>query len=123
MSTRSLTHIQEADGTILVTMYCHSDGYPDGHGRDLAEFLQPMRLISGIGARDERNVANGMPCFAAQLIAHFKARYPLGNIYLYPPGSKDCGEEFVYTVRPAQNDPTKLQVTAADGDENAVDLT
>mgnify|MGYP003109185516 FL=1 len=37
-----------------------------------------------------------MSCLAAQLVAELKDGP--GNIYLYPPNSKDCGEEFVYEI-------------------------
>ena len=41
-------------------------------------------------------VANGMPCLAAQLVAKFKQE--VGHFYLYPARTRDCGEEYVYTV-------------------------
>ena len=37
-----------------------------------------------------------MGCLSAQLIAHLKDG--VGNIYVYPPDSKDCWEEFTYYI-------------------------
>lgn len=95
MSTRSLTHVYE-DGKILLTFYRQSDGYPEGHGRELAKFLDGFRIVNGL-CGDEGKVANGMPCLAAFLVAHFKDGP--GGIYIYPAGASDCSEEYVYRVR------------------------
>jgi hypothetical protein len=50
------------------------DGYPDGHGQELADFLDGFKIVNGISTedRDFPKVANGMGCLAAQVIAHFK---------------------------------------------------
>ena len=37
-----------------------------------------------------------MGCLAAQIIAHFKNG--IGGFYLYPAKTRDCGEEYIYTV-------------------------
>jgi hypothetical protein len=37
-----------------------------------------------------------MGCLSAQLIAHLKDG--VGNLYVYPPNSKDCWEEFTYYI-------------------------
>lgn len=94
MSTRSLTHIHE-DGKILLTFYRHMDGYPEGHGKELCEFLKDMTVVNGIGMNRSK-IANGIGCLAAQIIKHFKD--DVGNVYIYPAGSSDCGEEYVYDV-------------------------
>lgn len=74
MGTRSLTHF-EHNGEILCTVYRQMDGYPEGHGKDLAEFLSGYKIVNGINMEDDRvcpKLANGMGCLAAQVIAHFK---------------------------------------------------
>lgn len=109
MGTRSLTVVKEtlkAKDTIV--LYRQFDGYPTGHGAELKAFLEPLKLVNGLG-RDSRNVANGMSCLAAQLVMHFKGNQnkdnPLrqaddiaGGFYLYPSGTRDAGEEFIYTL-------------------------
>jgi hypothetical protein len=56
------------------------DGYPDGHGMDLAEFLYPFTIVNGIKLSEDRKIANGLDCLAAQMVAHFKNG--AGDIYL-----------------------------------------
>lgn len=98
MGTRSLTHINNGSGRPIVTIYRQFDGYYEGHGAELVEFLSGFRLVNGLGARDKNvKIANGMHCLAAQIVAHLKDEP--GNIYLYEPGTKDVGEEYVYHVQ------------------------
>jgi hypothetical protein len=101
MSTRSLTHIYD-DGKILLTFYRQSDGYPEGHGKDLSEFLTGFQIVNGLSG-DKGKIANGMGCLAAQIIKHFK-ECP-GGIYIYPLGSSDCGEKYVYSVKISAEKP------------------
>lgn len=99
MGTRSLTHIKDETGTTLVTIYRQYDGYPTGMGKDLKDILAPKTLGNGIsGGATLENFANGMGCAAAAVIAALKDE--VGNVYLYAPDSKDCWEEYVYTIRP-----------------------
>ncbi len=93
MGTRSLTRVFNKDVEILC-LYRQFDGYPSGHGAELAAFVASRPFVNGIS---ETRVFNGMGCFAAQLVAHMK--HEAGGFYIYAPGSKDCGEEFVYEVR------------------------
>lgn len=95
MGTRSLTHIHDDDGSILLTFYKQHDGYPAGWGKELAAFLAPISIVNGLSG-DNRPVANGMGCLAAQILAHFKDRP--GQFYVYPTNSSDCGEEYTYHV-------------------------
>ena len=99
MGTRSLTRVHSEYGGVVLCMYRQYDGYPSGHGKELAEFLAPIAMVNGLGARDAR-VANGMGCLAAQLVAHFK-KQP-GDFYLYPADANDVGEEYVYDVYPGR---------------------
>jgi hypothetical protein len=70
MGTRSLTYVYDGD-TPIVCMYRQFDGYPTGHGAELAEFLSEGKIVNGLGS-DNGKVFNGMGCLAAQMIAHFK---------------------------------------------------
>ena len=79
-------------------MYRQYDSYPIGHGLEIAEFLNPIQLVNGFGRdTDTEKIANGVGCLAAQFVAHFK--HDVGGFYLYPPNSKDCGEEYTYTIK------------------------
>ena len=98
MGTRSLTYIKSEYNTDdnIVCIYRQYDGYPSGHGIELANFLNGFRVINGIGMNTPKLRANGMGCLSAQIIKHLKEG--IGNIYLYPPNSEDCGEEFIYEI-------------------------
>jgi hypothetical protein len=84
MGTRSLTFVYD-DAEPVVCMYRQFDGYPTGHGAELAEFLNTTDSY------------NGMGCLAAQLVSYFK-KEPL-NFYLHAPilGRDDC-QEYEYHV-------------------------
>jgi hypothetical protein len=119
MGTRSLTHVFDdrntsGDERPLVTIYRQMDGYPSGHGEDLAAILRGRRIINGYGMDDtDENASNGMGCLAATIVAKLKADAGLGGIYIYPAGSRDCGEEYTYTVRGKPGEPIRLTVHAS----------
>ena len=110
MGTRSLTHFIERytqkpktkRGKVkvkdieIVVMYRQYDGYPSGHGIELAEFLSQGRLVNGISAAEKELVFNGMGCLAAQVVANFKEG--AGGFYLHPAGTKDCWQDYDYYV-------------------------
>ena len=110
MGTRHLTYVYEDSDTILLCMYGQWDGYPSGHGADLAQFLNSFdAIVNGIPVGDKRKMANGMGCLAAQLVAHFKKE--AGNYYIYPPKlGHDCWQEYEYHIR-----PNSVKVTTGDG--------
>ena len=97
MGTRCLTFVYD-DNVPVINMYRQFDGYPSDHGQELAEFLQPMKVINGIGlGQDESgNFANGMGCLAAQMISHFKDG--VGGIYIHPVTDTDCWQDYEYHV-------------------------
>lgn len=94
MGTRSTTTVYDYDGQPIITMYRQYDGYPSGHGEELAEFLSSKRMVNGISG-NRKNVFNGPGCLAAQMIAHFKKE--AGGIYIYPLATGK-EEEFFYEV-------------------------
>jgi hypothetical protein len=95
MGTRSLTYVY-GNKTPVVCMYRQFDGYPSGHGAELADFLYGFEIVNGYGIVKPK-LANGMGCLAAQMIAHFKDG--VGGFYLEPvePG-QDCGQDYEYHV-------------------------
>jgi len=107
MGTRSLTKVIEKydeEEEVLTTMYRQYDGYPEGHGAELAEWLSKFTVVNGIRLDDERQIANGAECLAAQMFAHFK-NGP-GGIYLYHPDAHNCGEEYIYYIYAHHKDIT-----------------
>jgi hypothetical protein len=95
MGTRSLTIVLEKDSTNeCMVLYRQFDGYPDGHGQELIDFIKDIEMVNGIGCGPKRHIANGMHCLAAQIVAHFKTE--AGQFYLYPSGTRDLCEEYIY---------------------------
>lgn len=115
MGTRSLTIIQDEKGNEIAVMYRQFDGYPAGHGSELAEFLSGMMIVNGMGAGQPERIANGMNCLAAQIIAHFKEEP--GGIYLYPALTRDCWEEYIYIVSGKEGGEPHLELFDMDWDD------
>ena len=94
MGTRSLTFVYDGD-VPLINIYRQYDGYPSGHGHELAQFLDSKTLVNGFGKQNSFE-ANGMGCLAAQLIVQLK--HGVGGIYIYPVSSTDCFQDYEYHV-------------------------
>jgi hypothetical protein len=99
MGTRSLTFVYEDSGDgqePVMCMYRQFDGYPSGHGAELAEFLIPFEIVNGDGA-EVNKVANGMGCLAAQMIVNFKKS--VGGFYIHAPVlGRDYSQDYEYHV-------------------------
>lgn len=112
MGTRCLTVFKEQDDSEIVVMYRQYDGYPDGHGKELADFLKGKRVVNGLSG-DTSLVFNGMGCLSASVVAHFKDRP--GGIYLHAPGTRDVWEDYVYIVSGEVDGEPKISVESFDG--------
>lgn len=120
MGTRSLTFVYDGE-TPIINMYRQYDGYPTGHGAELAEFLSQFAAITnGIAVGETRRTANGMGCLAAQLVSNFKGSDP-GQFYLYNPTMSDCGQDYEYHVY--QDADNLLRVRIIDRGCNMFGLT
>jgi hypothetical protein len=96
MGTRCLTIVYD-HGKPIVNLYRQYDGYPSGHGAELAEFLgQFVAVTNGIAMNEKRRTANGMGCLAAQLVSHFKQS--VGGFYIHSVEDKECGQDYEYHV-------------------------
>jgi hypothetical protein len=107
MGTRSLTFVYDGDVPVI-NIYRQYDGYPSGHGHELAQFLDSKTLVNGYGEQNDFD-ANGMGCLAAQLIVQLK--HGVGGIYIYPVSSTDCFQDYEYHVyedRVVVKDPTAV---------------
>lgn len=126
MGTRSLTVFVGERGKEVVVMYRQYDGYIEYYGRKLHDYLATFdEVVNGIKGDDYvKRTANGMGCLAAQTIMHMKSQIEnrdynnrvfnpdtgymesalqegnhCGGVYLYPAGTRDCGEEYIYIVK------------------------
>jgi hypothetical protein len=61
MGTRSLTFVYNEDGKKILNMYRQFDGYPSGHGAELATFLNSATMVNGYAGKDAPQF-NGMGC-------------------------------------------------------------
>ena len=107
MGTRSLTFVYDGDVPVI-NIYRQYDGYPSGHGHELAQFLDSKTLVNGFTDKNAAQ-ANGMGCLAAQLIVQLK--HGVGGIYIYPVSSTDCFQDYEYHVyedRVVVKDPTAV---------------
>lgn len=125
MGTRCLTvfhdvihdHDVHHDKEIAV-LYRQMDGYLDGHGKELCEFLKGYHIVNGIPFGVTGRIFNGMSCLAASVVAYFK--HGVGQFYLYPAGIRDCGEEFIYEIfgTADENDgEIRLKISTCYGDK------
>ncbi len=114
MGTRCNTIVVDESGEILVNLYRQYDGYPDGHGAELAEFLAGKEIINGIGDPTAK-AFNGLADLAARVVGYFVASKgseetpgydELGGFYLFP------------TDGQLDNDYT-YRITAKTGDKEA----
>jgi hypothetical protein len=94
MGTRALTFVYEGDKAI-VNMYRQYDGYPSGHGLDLAQFLTRGQLVNGLSGKDTMSF-NGMGCLAAAMVANFKETP--GGFYIHSVEDTECGQDYEYHV-------------------------
>ena len=99
MGTRSLTHVLEDDGKVLVSIYRQFDGYPAVHGANLYEFLHDRTIVNGIRMDTPPKASNGMGCLAASLIGFLKGS-EIGSIYIVYPNA-DATEAYTYTIYPS----------------------
>ena len=115
MATRAVIIIKDEQSKHLCTIYKHWDGYPEGLGRTLANFVRDGKLVNGISSKDLNSKCwNGLGCFTASLIAHLKTQ--IGDVYIEPEGT-DFGEEYEYTLKP---DGDTISITTFDVYEGEV---
>lgn len=95
MGTRALTFVYDADNQPILNLYSQYDGYIEGHGRELAEFLAGKKIVNGFGS-ESKALANGMGCLAASLVANFKET--VGGFYIHSVTETDCGQDYEYHV-------------------------
>jgi hypothetical protein len=91
MATRAKIHIarreegvsfSEIPEKVMVSIYNHYDGYPEGLGVTLASYLDDKKITNGLG-KDRWSCINGLGCMAASIIAELKDE--AGNVYIEDP--------------------------------------
>lgn len=86
--------------TEIAVLYRQFDGYPTGAGADIKRILGGRPTVNGYSHASQ---INGAGCMAVQLIATLKTdgdkppNSP-GGYHLYPAGTRDQGQDYVYTL-------------------------
>lgn len=131
MGTRSMSFvIDEYDNkTPLIQLYRQYDGYPEGMGQDVYNFLA-NRYVTNEQGEKSHATDNGMDDLAAQFVSFIKGTYQWGNVYVYPirklptkkqtfeeyrdkyllKYAKDCGCEYVYIIHRIEGGGIEVQV-------------
>lgn len=92
MGTQGIIRVFDGETEILC-LASQYDGYPEGLGREIADFCASKRVVNGInGGMRATAIANGAGCLAAQIVAHFKDGP--GGFYIYPPGEGQPSYEY-----------------------------
>ena len=96
-TSSTITFYQKINDEILplVNIYQQYDGYLEGVGKELCEWLKPKIITNGFSKTDW-DIANGAGCLAAKYISEFKPT--TGGLYIYPEGVgyEDC--DYNYSV-------------------------
>ncbi len=111
MGTRStITFYSRMSGTnfFLVNIYQQYDGYLEGVGKELCEWLKPKIIVNGF-SKSGFDIANGAGCLAAKYISEFKP--VTGGLYIYPEdvAHEDCDYNYSviidedWTISPFEN--------------------
>lgn len=125
MGTRSVTVFMDGADTIC-RIYRQMDGYPTGHGLDLARACNRTithgisgtdYLKRGKGRRAKRTTANGIEELAALVVMDLKLSHPIGGIYLQAPASS-IGDwvEYLYVVRASEGKKPTITCTTQTGE-------
>jgi len=95
MATRSITVFHDEQDNPILAVYRHWDGYPEGHGLDLAGILRRFRYYSnGVPVeplQEETLVANGMDNLAIVTVAELYNLLLEANKRPLPGVTKDLG--------------------------------
>ncbi|MEN8171391.1 MAG: hypothetical protein ABFS03_00775 [Chloroflexota bacterium] len=104
MGTRSITHIHEMKSLddnerVVCSFFRHWDGYPSGHGDDLAGWLKTKRLVNGISTAEkgEENIDffNRAGTMAVKLMGFIQDE---SGCEVISTGADDMWEEYTYHI-------------------------
>ncbi len=138
MGTRSTLKIKDEGGRDLLMIYRQFDGYPEGMGKDIIEFIRNGKLSDGYRHGDKAGqVFNGMGDLVCQLIAHFKRpkKDPItgkkvstpGNFYVVSLDEHEEGYHYELGVRRDAKGKNEIYLTCRghfeEGDSDYVNKT
>ena len=97
---------------VMVSIYQHFDGYPEGLGVTLASYLNGKKIVNGLGG-NRGDVFNGLGCMAASIIAELKEE--AGNIYIEDPERPSGWIDYEYYIW--GDNHKDIWISIFDGDE------
>ncbi len=108
MGTRAIISIKEKENDKdYCTIYKQFDGYPEGLGAELLEYVTNKSVVNGFSSEHKFHKAfNGIGDFCASLVAYFKT--DIGDFYIEKSDARNMGEEFIYTIIVKVGQPIKL---------------
>jgi len=116
MGTRSNIKVYNTSNEVILSLFGMYDGQVAyGVGEDLYEFASKFKVTNGLPLGDCDGLANGVECFALQLVCHLKKRP--GNWYAEPFDSEN--EKHHYTIY--ENDGAIKVYALIDGEEQLID--
>jgi len=80
----ALTIYNEEDQPICNLYFHYDDGYIDGAGKEIVDFIKEKQLVASLPIQPNSDLCNGIEDLAAQIVCHFKNQQPIGGVYLYP---------------------------------------
>lgn len=110
MGTRATWTFKDGKQTVA-KVYTQSDGYMSGRGKEIADKFGATKLCNGFTRDMETgDFANGMGCFAAQVIKYMKSCKggKLGGVYMIPPSADN--EEYNYEFFGDEGQPIQVKV-------------
>ena len=111
MGTRSLTFIKDRESKEQsINIYKQYDGYPEGWGVQLSQYLRDIKVVNGYGMDQEHNtkIVNGVGCLIAKFLTEFKTK--TGGIYVYPVKDKDLGQDYEYHISVDNNGGIEIKI-------------
>lgn len=100
MATSAQLTIYNKDDEPICRLYFHYDGYINGVGKNIVDFLEEKKYVTSLPVQSKLNTifCNGMEDLAAQIVCHFKNLHPVGNVYLYPV-NQDMYTDYSYFLK------------------------
>jgi acetyltransferase-like isoleucine patch superfamily enzyme len=83
----------EKPNVCVASIYQQYDGYLSGIGNFLIQWLNKFTIVNGISLNDDRKIANGIDCLAAQYIRDHKNG--VGGLYMT---HEDDMQEYNYEI-------------------------
>jgi len=105
MGTRSTTKIYNEYGKLLLALYKQYDGYIEGWGKELKDFIKESKFVNGFNESNNRT-HNGPGCFTLQLVKEFKET--TGGLYAT---NEDDTQEYNYIIKFGPDYPSTITIS------------